>query len=405
MISNTGECEMQLFKYASLLVTTFLLSISSVSAQDLYRTIDVIPLSENCDWAVAPDSTGVVFSTTDGGVADYLVGITTDAGFSSAVVSVCNADSIMQQSGDSGLALALPVALRRNNEIAFAMEVKLDPFADPPPGGNRSSYSSGSWLDDYSDWFNGTFGSGWSEAVGGCLHLVDFGFMPAVVGGSLRTSFSIVGFGGWNPLGVNTGVLSLIRTIEEAKKFFTLAENTEHMEPVRRTYVVGGTIIADVTGVRGISDACSPHDAIDGHEQSVGERVMDGTLGTAQLAGTVWGISRGIGVATGTRVATSGPIDVTEDAIRQAMKDAPLSSQQAGGISRPMVERYVRRLEAGEVPPRINVDGDIIVEGNHRYVAGRLYGEEPPIQPWVGGKPDRVIPWEDLPISPKDWDK
>jgi len=148
MISNTGECEMQLFKYASLLVTTFLLSISSVSAQDLYRTIDVIPLSENCDWAVAPDSTGVVFSTTDGGVADYLVGITTDAGFSSAVVSVCNADSIMQQSGDSGLALALPVALRRNNEIAFAMEVKLDPFADPPPGGNRSSYSSGSWLDD-----------------------------------------------------------------------------------------------------------------------------------------------------------------------------------------------------------------------------------------------------------------
>ncbi len=139
---------MQFFKYASLLVTTFLLPISSVSAQDLYRTIDVIPLSENCDWAVAPDSTGVVFSTTDGGVADYLVGITTDAGFSSAVVSVCNADSIMQQSGDSGLALALPVALRRNNEIAFAMEVKLDPFADPPPGGNRSSYSSGSWLDD-----------------------------------------------------------------------------------------------------------------------------------------------------------------------------------------------------------------------------------------------------------------
>ena len=101
----------------------------------------------------------------------------------------------MQQSGDSSLALALPVALRRNNEIAFAMEVKLDPFADPPPGGNRSSYSSGSWLDDYADWFNGTFGSGWSEAVGGCLHLVDFGFMPAVVGGSLRTSFCIVGFG------------------------------------------------------------------------------------------------------------------------------------------------------------------------------------------------------------------
>jgi hypothetical protein len=148
-------------------------------AQDV-RTVDVIPLSENCDWAVAPDATGVVFSTTDGGVADYLVGITTDAGFSSAVVSVCDTDSIVQQSGDSGLALALPVALRRNNEIAFAMELKVDPFADLPPGGDRPNYSSGSWLDDYSDWFNGTFGSGWSETVGGCLHSVGSTFMDQV---------------------------------------------------------------------------------------------------------------------------------------------------------------------------------------------------------------------------------
>src|SRR5438105_15014134 len=29
---------------------------------------------------------------------------------------------------------------------------------------------------------------------------------------------------------------------------------------------------------------------------------------------------------------------------------------------------------AGEVPPPIRVDGDVIVDGNHRYVAGRLVG-------------------------------
>lgn len=85
------------------------------------------------------------------------------------------------------------------------------------------------------------------------------------------------------------------------------------------------------------------------------------------------------------------------------MRDAPLSSQQAGGISRPVVERYVRRLEAGDVAPPIKVDGGIIVDGNHRYVAGRVFGKEPPTTPWRGGKPDRVQPWDDLPISPKDW--
>ena len=290
----------------------------------------------------------------------------------------------MQQSGDSGLALALPVALRRNNEIAFAMEVKLDPFTDPPPGGNRSSYSSGSWLDDYADWFNGTFGSGWSEAVGGCLHLVDFGLMPAVVGGSLRTSFSIVGFGGWNPLGVNTGVLSLIRTIEEAKKFFTLVENTEHMEPVWRTYVVGGTIIADVTGVRGISDACSPHDAIDGHEQSVGEQVMDGTLGTVQLAGTVWGISRGI------KVATRGPIDVPGGVAPRRVASAH-SFERSEALSGRASRELVEELEAKMRNPKIGWQGKpieviehngyrYVVNGHHRLEAARRAGIEVPYE-------------------------
>ncbi len=164
MISNTGECEMQLFKYASLLVTTFLLSISSVSAQDLYRTIDVIPLSENCDWAVAPDSTGVVFSTTDGGVADYLVGITTDAGFSSAVVSASANDLLVEQDDGSGLGFAMPRVLQGDNEVAYVMEITIDPFGDLLSGNPLSGNESGSWLDDNASWFNGTFGNGWSQA-------------------------------------------------------------------------------------------------------------------------------------------------------------------------------------------------------------------------------------------------
>lgn len=155
---------MQLFKYASLLVTTFLLSISSVSAQDLYRTIDVIPLSENCDWAVAPDSSGVVFSTTDGGVADYLVGITTDAGFSSAVVSASANDLLVEQDDGSGLGFAMPRVLQGDNEVAYVMEITIDPFGDLLSGNPLSGNESGKWLDGNASWFNGTFGNGWSQA-------------------------------------------------------------------------------------------------------------------------------------------------------------------------------------------------------------------------------------------------
>lgn len=55
------------------------------------------------------------------------------------------------------------------------------------------------------------------------------------------------------------------------------------------------------------------------------------------------------------------------------------------------------------MPPPIKVDGNIIVDGNHRYVAGRVYGQEPPITPWPGGNPSSVIPWDDVKIDPQDW--
>jgi hypothetical protein len=103
-----------------------------------------------------------------------------------------------------------------------------------------------------------------------------------------------------------------------------------------------------------------------------------------------------------TRGIKSGS-EVTEQMIRKAMKDAPLSSQQAGGISLPKVQQYVDKLLKGEVAPAIKVDGKIIVDGNHRYVAGRILGQEPAIQTWAGGNQSRVIPWEKLPISPNDW--
>jgi hypothetical protein len=52
-----------------------------------------------------------------------------------------------------------------------------------------------------------------------------------------------------------------------------------------------------------------------------------------------------------------------------------------GELSAPVVNRYIDLLrEGGEAPP-IKVDGDIIVDGNHRYAAGVLEGESPTTTP------------------------
>ena len=68
--------------------------------------------------------------------------------------------------------------------------------------------------------------------------------------------------------------------------------------------------------------------------------------------------------------------DVTADAIRAAMADAPLATKQAA-VSIPVIQNYAARAAAGEVAPAIKIADGLIVEGNHRYIAGRLVGIEP----------------------------
>lgn len=100
--------------------------------------------------------------------------------------------------------------------------------------------------------------------------------------------------------------------------------------------------------------------------------------------------------------ATQAPITATEDVIRNAMKDAPLKTQQRS-VSQPVIQRYVNKLQSGEEAPPIHVDGGIIVDGNHRYIAGRIVGQEPLQTPWPGGSLQRVIIWHDLAIDHFDW--
>lgn len=144
-------------------MTTFLLSISSVSAQDLYRTIDVIPLSENCDWAVAPDSSGLVVAVSAGEFSEYLVEVATEEGNSFAYMSVSDSGYFIEQPSDSSAHLVAPYILQRTHESVFAIGL-VDGDSTDINGFNRTSTTTSlSWLDDNEPWFGYWFGDGWVE--------------------------------------------------------------------------------------------------------------------------------------------------------------------------------------------------------------------------------------------------
>ena len=114
-------------------------------------------------------------------------------------------------------------------------------------------------------------------------------------------------------------------------------------------------------------------------------------------AGTLGGNRRGGGLPGGGNGAGPCPI-------RAAIENSELKTVQ-GAISGPAVMRYVDKLKEGHVAPPIKVADDVIVDGNHRYAAGRVFGQEPAqirgaIAPSQAGN---AIPFGQIYIDPTDW--
>lgn len=84
------------------------------------------------------------------------------------------------------------------------------------------------------------------------------------------------------------------------------------------------------------------------------------------------------------------------------MRDAPLKTLQRS-VSKVGVNRYVERLRRGEVLEPIYVDGDIIVDGNHRYIACRLVGAEISVAPWARPSHAVIVPWDNVFVDDQDW--
>jgi hypothetical protein len=85
------------------------------------------------------------------------------------------------------------------------------------------------------------------------------------------------------------------------------------------------------------------------------------------------------------------PIVVTKQLIRNALKDSPIMTRQTD-VSISLIQEYVRLLEAGSAAPAIEIGEDLeLIDGHHRYIAGRIFGEAP-----------KQIPWEPYPLNPAE---
>jgi len=111
------------------------------------------------------------------------------------------------------------------------------------------------------------------------------------------------------------------------------------------------------------------------------------------------GVSRTAGAAL--PVITKGS-EVTEEVIRNALRGDQTRTLQ-GKVSLPAVQRYVDRLLKGDVPPAIKMDGQTIVEGNHRYVAAKVLGKNVPTTPWRSPGTKTPTPIEQIQIDKIDW--
>ncbi|WP_314101484.1 RHS repeat-associated core domain-containing protein [uncultured Stenotrophomonas sp.] len=102
-------------------------------------------------------------------------------------------------------------------------------------------------------------------------------------------------------------------------------------------------------------------------------------------------------------VASAGIVVNAERAAASLAGSTMQTTQKA--VSLPAVQRYVDALISGSKAPAIQADGRVIVDGNHRYVAGRIFGQEPSVVPGSvsTSQLSEVRPVQELRFDPVDW--
>lgn len=96
--------------------------------------------------------------------------------------------------------------------------------------------------------------------------------------------------------------------------------------------------------------------------------------------------------------------EVTPEVIQKALQGDPAIGAE-GGVSLPAVQRYVDRLLQSDVAPAIKMDGNVSVDGNHRYIAAKILGRNPDVIPGAlpANKIGQIKPVSELKVDQVDW--
>lgn len=138
-----------------------------------------------------------------------------------------------------------------------------------------------------------------------------------------------------------------------------------------------------------------------------------GTLGSSGAVVAATGVTAiGLGVATGVLTPPSGPsaggngpdscrkcLPATPANIRSVLANSTMLNLQPA-ISASVVQSYVTYIEGGGTIEPIKVDGNVIVDGNHRYVASLLCGKQAPTTPGTAPLTRPRTMMRDLRIDP-----
>jgi hypothetical protein len=116
-------------------------------------------------------------------------------------------------------------------------------------------------------------------------------------------------------------------------------------------------------------------------------------IGAGPAAGKVAGLL-GRKVASGGLLA-AGSIRLTASVIKRKIAGAPFKTQQ-DRVYIPKIERFVKDMLNGDKFPPIKVDGNVIVEGHHRYIASKMAGVKVDVVPGARAAFKKRLPSKEL---------
>jgi RHS repeat-associated protein len=95
-------------------------------------------------------------------------------------------------------------------------------------------------------------------------------------------------------------------------------------------------------------------------------------------------------------------INVTAELIQKVVEGCTYRCQQTN-VSIPVIQNYVNRSLSGEIPPAIRMEGNVLVDGVHRFIAGLITGTPAPIQSWIAPRSATLYDISRIYGDPTDW--